>query len=108
MPWHLSAILLPVIVLATVTFLILRLRLFSSEEASGWFPFLFGGIILFLISLWQSVKSFSGYSEWFVVSAYPLLDVAQFILLLTGLVLVVVGLARYGDFLPTRAAEIES
>lgn len=108
MPGLISAILLPVIVLATVTFLILRLRLFSGDEASGRFSLLSGGIFLFLVSLWQTVKAVSGYSEWFVASAYPFLDLAQFILLVIGIVLAVVGLSRYGDFWEARKEEVES
>lgn len=105
---YLPAIFLPVIVLATITFLIFRLRLFSSDEVSGRFSLLFGGILLFLVSAWQSVKSFDSYNEWFVSSAYPFLDAAQFILFLIGLVLAVVGLSLYGDFWQTRKEEIES
>jgi len=105
---YFPVILLPFIVLVTVTFILFRLRLFSGDYISGRSFLLSGGTLLFLVSVWQGVKSSSGYGEWFVTSAYPLLDLAQFSLLLIGLVLAVVGFSQYGDFWQTRKEEIES
>jgi CheY-like chemotaxis protein len=104
---YLPGILFPLVVLASVVFLLFRLRLFSGDEISGKIPLLFGGIILVMAATWQAVTQLSGYNEWFLKSVYFYLDLAQFTLFLLGLILVVAGISLYADFWQTRKEEIE-
>jgi CheY-like chemotaxis protein len=108
MAQYVLAILLPLAVLAALTSVAFRLRLFSREEVAGRLPLLSGSVLLFLASAWQSAKSIAGYTEWFVPSAYPFLDLAQFLLFIIGLGLLVLGVSRYGDFWQIRQEEVES
>jgi CheY-like chemotaxis protein len=106
MPGYLSAIVLPLVVLAALVFLGGRLRLFARDEVAGRVPLLSGGVLLVLVAVWQSVKSITGYHEWFVASAYPVLDLAQFLFFVSGLVLLVVGISRYGEYWQMQKEEI--
>ncbi len=102
------SLILPLSVLITISFLIIRLGYFKERDLSGRFVFLAGGIILFSVSLWQSLKSLSAYQDWFLEGAYLYIDVAQLVLFLTGLFLVIVGLSFYADFWQTKRSEIEN
>ena len=104
---YLPGILFPLVVLASVVFLLFRLRLFSGDEISGKIPLLLGGILLVLAAAWQAVTQFSGYNQWFLEAVYLYLDLAQYTLFLLGLILVVAGISLYADFWQTRKEEIE-
>ena len=98
----------PFVILATIIFLIYRLKFFSKEDVNGRLPFLFGGAILFVVSIWQVTKESTSYYDWFVEGVYPVLDFVQVTLFLIGIFLVVVGLAFYADFWQTRRNDIIS
>jgi CheY-like chemotaxis protein len=104
---YLPDILFPLVVLASVIFLLFRLRLFSGDEISGKMPLLLGGILLVLVAAWQAVTQLSGYNEWFLDAVYLYLNLAQYALFLFGLILVVAGISLYADFWQTRKEEIE-
>jgi len=105
---YLPSILVPVLVLMLVSFLIVRLRLFSASDMGGRYPFLFGGVFVVLASAWQIVKILPEYNDWFLSSVYPVLGLAQFTLLAGGLILIVVGLSLYADYWQTRRQQIET
>ena len=104
---YLPGILFPLVVLASVVFLLFRLRLFSGDEISGKIPLLLGGILLVLAAAWQAVTQLSGYNEWFLEAVYLYLDLAQYALFLLGLILIVAGISLYADFWQTRREEME-
>jgi len=104
----LFGIMFPLVVLAAFIFLVFRLRLFSRDEVSGKFPFLFGGILLVLTSGWQTVKGFTGYSEWFLEAVYGYLDLAQYTLFLLGVIQIVVGISMYVSSWQMRKEEIDN
>ncbi len=103
---YLPGILFPLVVLASVVFLLARLQLFSRDQTFGKLPLLVGGILLVVAAAWHAVTQLSGYNEWFLESAYLYLDLAQYALFLLGLILVVAGISLYADFWQTRKEEI--
>jgi len=105
---RLPSIIAPVLALALVTFLIFRLRLFSAKNVGGKYAFLFGGICVLFASVWQTVKTVPDYDRWFLPSAYPVLDIAQFALFAVGLILLTIGLALYADYWQSRRENIET
>ncbi len=100
-------ILLPLVVLLVLLFLVFRLRLFAEERVSGRWAFLIGGILLVLAAVWRSVSGVSSYGDWFILSVYPYLELAHFLLFVAGVVLVVTGLAFYADWWQTRREDLE-
>lgn len=102
----LVGILTPIIVLIIVVFLIFRMRLFM-EKKDGRYPFLFGSLFVLAAAVWQTFKIHPDYESWFILTAYPVIGFVQFISLVIGLLLVVVGLSLYSDFWQTRLADIK-
>ncbi len=98
----------PFLVLAVVLFLIFRLGFFSSREIGGRYTFLFGGLLIFLAVFWQAVKAIPEYGEWFIPSAYPVVDLVQFGVLVIGVLMSVIGLALYADYWQGQREEIET
>ena len=101
------ALLVPLLILMVVLFLVFRLRFFSAREIGGRYPFVAGGILAFLTALWETVEMLPDYTQWFVVSAYPAIELVQFVVLVIGVLLMVTGVALYADFWQTRREEIE-
>ncbi|MFZ5980141.1 MAG: GAF domain-containing protein, partial [Candidatus Zixiibacteriota bacterium] len=97
---------LPLVVLAAGTFLILRMRFFT-DRIGGRYAFLFGGLLSFFAAVWQLVKIHPDYDDWFIITAYPVIDFVQYGLLLIGLLLVGIGLALYSDFWQTRLEDMK-
>ena len=106
-PEFISLIFWPVIVLTAILFLIVRLRLFSGSKIPGRVFLIFGGIVLFVATVWQSITRISDYHIWFLDSVYPYLDFMLYILLLAGTAFIVIGMALYADFWQTRKEDIE-
>jgi CheY-like chemotaxis protein len=104
---HLPAILLPWFVLAALAFTAYRLRLYSKRNIDGQYSYAFGSVLLLIATSWQTVKAISDYQSWFVVTAYPVIDFAQFLVGMAGLALVVVGLSLYADWQESRHEEVE-
>ena len=75
---YLTGILTPIIVLIIIVFLIFRLRLFS-EKKDGRYPFLFGSLFVLTAAVWQAFKIHPDYDNWFILTAYPVIDFVQFI-----------------------------
>ena len=100
-------ILLPILVALLFAFLTVRLRFFAEERVSGRLAFLSGGIVLVFVSIWQAVRQTEAYADWFLTSAYPYLDLGQFLLLLVGLALVVAALALYADYWQMRKEDVD-
>ncbi len=104
----LPSLLMPVIVLIVFVFLTIRLGLFSARESGGRYTFVIGGVLILAASIWQAVKQTPEYGDWFVLSAYPVIDFAQFGLLTLGIMLTVIGLALYADYWQTQRDDIET
>lgn len=104
----LPALLAPVLTLLVVVFLIVRLGFFSKRAIEGRWPFLTGGVLVFLASAWETVELSADYDEWFIITAYPVIELAQFICLAAGVLLAVIGLAFYADYWNTQKESIES
>ncbi len=100
------AIVTSLMIVVAVAFLTYRLGFFSADRISGRYAFLIGGTFLLFVSVWQVVKYTTDYDIWFVDEAYPILDVAQLLSFILGVLLAVVGLALYADFWQTRREEL--
>ncbi|MCH8028065.1 MAG: response regulator [candidate division Zixibacteria bacterium] len=68
-----------------------RLKFFSSEISDGNYSFTSGSIMVFVGTLWFAVRSLPDYFNWFVDSAYAIIDISHLLLLLAGLFLVTRG-----------------
>jgi len=99
-------VILPLVVLTAVTFLIFRLRFFA-DRIDGRYAFLFGGLLTFFAAVWQLVKIHPAYDNWFIITAYPVIDFVQYGVLLIGLLLVGIGLSLYSDFWQTRLEDMK-
>lgn len=105
---ELPALLAPVLSLLAVVFLIVRLGFFTRRGIEGRYPFLFGGIMVVLAAVWETVGLAPDYGDWFVVTAYPVIDLVQFFCFAGGVLLIVIGLAFYADFWNTQREGIEA
>ncbi|MFH2048564.1 MAG: GAF domain-containing protein, partial [bacterium] len=104
----LPELLLPVVVALIIIFLSLRLQLFVEKDMPGRFAFISGGIIIFAAISWQVVEKTEAYQNWFIEEAYGYIDFAQFVVLLIGLIISVIGLAFYADYWQIRKDEIDT
>ncbi len=104
----LPALIAPILSLVVLVFLVLRLGFFSKREIDGRYPFVIGGILVFLAAVWETVGLAADYDEWFVISAYPAIDLAQFLCFACGILLMVIGLAFYADYWNTQRESIEA
>lgn len=102
-----TAVAAPLLVILIFGFLIYRFGFLSGREVGGRASFIAGGIMLLFVSLWEVAELASDYSDWFVAGAYPLIEVAQFVMAAIGLLLAVVGLAMYADYWQERRTEVE-
>jgi CheY-like chemotaxis protein len=100
-------LLAPLLVLVVVVFLTYRFGFFSRREIGGRYAFLSGGIILFLALVWEAIERTPDYNDWFVVGAYDIINLAQFLVGAAGLLLCIVGLALYADYWQVRREDIE-
>jgi len=98
---------LPLVVIAALVFLTVRLRLFTLENVGGKTFFIIGGLLLFMASAWQLVKLHPEYGAWFLDNVYGWLDIAQLSIALLGALLLAVGLSLYSDFWQEREEAIE-
>jgi CheY-like chemotaxis protein len=96
------------LVVLLASFLIVRLRFFTTKEMGGRYPFLIGAILAFLAAGWGLLEALSGYPTWFVDQAYPVIEFVRAGVLGLGLILITIGLAFYADFWQTRREDIES
>lgn len=92
----------PIAALVTIIFLIIRFRLFSSSEHQGRPAILIGSLLVLSSALWQPARAVSDYNDWFVASAYPLIDASQMVALLIGLFSIVTGVALHMDYWQSR------
>ena len=96
----------PFILFILFLFLSIRLGFFSSEKISGKIPFIFGSMLLLFASIWHSIINLSDYADWFVVGAYPVLEILHFIVFMSGLLLITIGLILFADFWQMRKEDI--
>jgi len=102
----LTALLAPLLVVVVFGFLIYRFGFFSGRYVGGRGPFVAGGLILLIVSLWELVELVPDYGSWFVLGAYAVVDLAEFLLAAMGLFLAVIGLALYADYWQVRREEV--
>ncbi len=88
----------PFIFLTLAVFLSIRLKFFSSGEISGRIPFFFGIVLLLLSICWSSLTNLTEYSEWFIPSAYSVISIIHFVVIIIGAVLTVIGLVLFADY----------
>jgi len=99
-------VLLTLLTLIVVVFLVYRLRFFTEGGIQGRFAFLTGAIMVLVATAWQIVRSLSAYPDWFLPEVYPFLEIGQFVGLVSGVLMIVVGLALYSDYWQTRQIEL--
>ncbi|MDH4033489.1 MAG: GAF domain-containing protein, partial [candidate division Zixibacteria bacterium] len=99
-------ILLPLLTALVIVFVALRLRLFADGGLAGRWSFVFGGLLVLLAAIWQTVKTAFSYYEWFIQDAYYWLEWGQLVILLSGVILIAVGLSLYSDYWQTRGEQI--
>lgn len=92
----------PIVALVAIIFLIIRFRLFSSSEHQGRPAILIGSLLVLSSALWQPARAVSDYNDWFIASAYPLIDASQMVALLIGLFSIVIGVALHMDYWQSR------
>ncbi|MEW5795688.1 MAG: response regulator [Candidatus Zixiibacteriota bacterium] len=97
----------PLLVVLIFGFLIYRFGFFTGRDIGGRLPFVVGGVLLLVVSLWGVVELAPNYTDWFIAGAYPLIDLAQSLLGAIGLLLGVSGLALYADYWQERRTEVE-
>jgi CheY-like chemotaxis protein len=103
----LTSVTTPLLIVLVVGFLIYRFGFFLGRDIGGRVPFVTGGVILLVAALWEVVELVPDYSDWFVVGAYPLIDMAEYLAAAVGLVLLVAGLALYADYWQERREEVD-
>jgi CheY-like chemotaxis protein len=92
MEW-LTHILGPVLVIVIVLFAVYRLRGDYEEVAAGRGWQIAGAVMICLAAAWRMITAIDEYGQWFVEDAYTAFDVAQWALLLMGLLFLVIGLS---------------
>jgi len=97
----------PLLIVLVVGFLIYRFGFFLGRDIGGRIPFVTGGVILLVVALWKVVELVPDYSDWFVVGAYALIDLGEYLAAAVGLVLLVAGLALYADYWQERREEVD-
>ncbi len=98
----------PFIFFLFTIFLSLRFKFFSAGDIAGRVPFFIGSFLLLLAMSWNSIVHLSTYAEWFVPSAYPIIEIVHLSIFLIGSILAVVGLVLFADFWQTQKNEIET
>lgn len=102
------SILVTLIALVSFIFASVRLGFFKKDELFGRLPFIFGGLLVIIALIWQSVATTAVYTEWFLESVYPILAIVQFILIGLGLILSAVGLVLYADYFQTQKDDLKA
>ncbi|MCD6250498.1 MAG: GAF domain-containing protein [candidate division Zixibacteria bacterium] len=97
----------PILVVLVASFLIYRFGFFSSREVSGRLTFIFGSLLILIVTSFEIVELLPDYPDWFVVGAYAAIDLTQFLVGVLGLFLIVIGLALYTDYWQIRREETE-
>ncbi len=103
----LPTLLAPPLVVIVVSFMVYRFGFFSGRDIAGRYAFVWGGALLFLAVGWEVAELASDYHDWFVLTAYPIINLFQFAIGAVGLLLMAVGLALYADFWQSRRDETE-
>jgi CheY-like chemotaxis protein/putative methionine-R-sulfoxide reductase with GAF domain len=97
-----SSRLFTIIVLAsllfTVTSLWLKLDFFGLRNRRGRTAFLWGTALVVLALFWQYLSLSPSYSDWFVPRAYGIADYLQTLSLISGIVLLGLGIVRHDRF----------
>ncbi|MFQ5498738.1 MAG: response regulator [Candidatus Zixiibacteriota bacterium] len=97
---------IPLLTLLATVLVTLRMRSTRGLNTSGRYVVVGGGLLLTIAALWQVIKLDTAYGDWFLAEAYIWLDLAQFLLVATGAVLVAAGISLYVDFWNTREEEL--
>lgn len=88
----------PFIFFILTIFLAIRLKFFSSGEIAGRMSFFFGAVLLLLAISWHSLTNLSDYAEWFIPSAYTVIDIIHVLIYILGSALTVIGLVLFADY----------
>jgi CheY-like chemotaxis protein len=98
----------PVIVLAISVFVIYRLKVGRLKESEG-AGFVYVGVALvFIGSLVNLLQQHPGYGNWFLEGVYFFISLAEFLSIVTGLVLFVVGLVLHFNYWSDRDVAVAS
>ena len=97
----------PLLIVLIFGFLIYRFGFFLRRELSGRVPFVTGGLLLLIAALWEVVELSPDYPDWFVIGAYVVIDLTQYVMAAAGLILSVIGLALYADYWQERREEVD-
>ncbi|MEW6051404.1 MAG: response regulator [Candidatus Zixiibacteriota bacterium] len=87
-------ILAPLLVLLLLAYIAWRLRIAATIDLAGRVLYVVGALLLFLAASWQWAEAVKDYRTWFVVTAYPLIDLAQFLIAAIALALIAMALSR--------------
>jgi CheY-like chemotaxis protein len=82
----------PLLIVLVVGFLIYRFGYLRGREVGGRILFITGGVILLLVAMWEVIELTPDYPEWFVVGAYDVIDLVEYI---------------YADYWQVRREEVE-
>ncbi len=96
----------PFLFFILVLFLSLRLKFFSSGELAGRIPFFTGAFLLLVAVSWHSLTKLTNYADWFIPSAYQIIDIVHLTIFILGSILTVIGLVLFADYWQTQKDEI--
>ncbi|MBU0983061.1 MAG: response regulator, partial [candidate division Zixibacteria bacterium] len=94
------------LILLIYSFVTYRLRLFRDRDTGGRIPLMLGGLCVLAATVWRVVAMNPDYGDWFIPGAYPAIDLGQYLLVVLGILLSVIGIALYADSWQTRRDEI--
>lgn len=107
MTW-LSHLVGPLVIVVVSIFLLYRLRGGYDEAVAGRGWQIAGVTMISLAALWRMVSALEGYTDWFVADAYAVFNIAQWLLLLGGLLFLTIGLSLRLDQWRQRSDDAES
>ncbi len=84
-----------------------RLQFLTNKAARGRLSFFAGTFLLLLGSLWTALRFRPDYLDWFVPTAYTIIDIVHLLVIIAGLLFVVYGLSRFFGSLIDLQTEIE-
>jgi len=98
----------PVLLLVLSLFFIYRLKITRTREAGGG-GFIYTGLILtFLYAVVKLVEQHPNFADWFLEGVYPVIVIAEFVILAAGLISLVVGTALYFGYWGDRVVILDS
>ncbi len=102
------AICYPILVITLAAFLYIRLKIGQNRDAGGSGLLISGFVLTLLASLINLLQHLPGYPSWFLSNIYGIVNIAEFLSLLFGLLLTASGLVIHFSFWGDRDTEVSN